>query len=74
MPMWNSVFYSYKRRNRSANLAIRLQKCIEWQPPDLSEQKAEQNNRTLYNWLEKVQYKMSHMEIQSSQAATFYLT
>lgn len=72
--MWNSVFYSYKRRNKSGNLAIRLQKCIEWQPPDLDDHDAEQSNRRLINWLEKVQYKMSHIEIQSSQAAPFYLT
>jgi len=74
LPMWNSVFYSYKRRNKSGNLAIRLQKCIEWQPPDLNEHDVEQNNKRLMNWLEKVQYKMSHIEIQSSQAAPFYLT
>lgn len=72
--MWNSVFYSYKRRNKSGTLAIRLQKCIEWQPPDLSEPEVEQDNIRLANWLEKVQYKMSHIEIQSSQAAPFYLT
>jgi hypothetical protein len=74
LPMWNSVFYSYKRRNKSSNLAIRLQKCIEWQPPDLNEPDIEQNRRRFINWLEKVQYKMSHIEIQSSQAAPFYLS
>lgn len=74
LPMWNSVFYSYKRRNKSGNLAIRLQKCTEWQPPDLNEQDFDQNNKRFNNWLEKVQYKMSHIEIQSSQAAPFYFT
>ena len=74
LPMWNSIFYSYKRRNKSGNLAIRLQKCIEWQPPDLSEPDVEKNRRRFLNWLEKVQYKMSHIEIQSSQAAPFYLS
>lgn len=76
LPMWNSVFYSYKRRNKSGNLAIRLQKCTEWQPPDLNSEQdlLEQSGKRLMNWLEKVQYKMSHIEIQSSQAAPFYLT
>lgn len=74
LPMWNSVFYSYKKRNKSRNLAIRLQKCIDWQPPNIDEQDTGVNNKHFLNWLEKVQYKMSHIEIQSSQAAPFYLT
>ncbi|KAG9510802.1 Protein unc-79-like protein [Fragariocoptes setiger] len=72
MAMWMSVFYSYKGQYKTGNLAMRLQKCIEWQPPPASRQDSIRSGNKLLSWLEKVQYKMSHIEIQSSQAAPFY--
>lgn len=72
--MWIPVFRSYKGQ-LSSHLEMRLQTCINWQPPpqikrDFSSKICHSN--PMLRWLQKIQFKMGQNEIQSSTATQFY--
>ncbi|KAI1290791.1 Protein unc-79 -like protein [Halotydeus destructor] len=75
LPMWTAVFKSYQGQ-LSSHLQVRLQACVNWQPPpqvkEYQSQPSLNPKAPLLRWLQKVQFKMSQIETQSSQATQFY--
>ncbi|RWS14223.1 protein unc-79-like protein [Dinothrombium tinctorium] len=74
LPMWTPVFHSYEGQ-LSSHLEVRLQACINWQPP--SQIKENTTNisfasNPMLRWLQKIQFKMGQIEMQSSAATQLY--
>nr|AYV89233.1 unc-79-like protein [Tetranychus evansi] len=74
LPMWVPVFRSYEGQ-LSGHLKVRLQTCINWQPPPQMRQDSITNKSypsPMLRWLQKLQFKMGQIENQSSTAIQFY--
>uniref|UniRef100_T1KYI8 Uncharacterized protein n=1 Tax=Tetranychus urticae TaxID=32264 RepID=T1KYI8_TETUR len=74
LPMWVPVFRSYEGQ-LSGHLKVRLQTCINWQPPPQMRQDSVTNKSypsPMLRWLQKLQFKMGQIENQSSTAIQFY--
>lgn len=74
LPMWVPVFRSYEGQ-LSGHLQVRLQTCINWQPPPQMRQDSVNNKSypsPMLRWLQKLQFKMGQIENQSSTAIQFY--
>lgn len=71
MPMWVPVFNSY-RGQLFGHLRVRLDACINWEPPSQTKQDTAQSLAYLLRWTQKMQFKMTQIELQSSAATQFY--
>lgn len=67
LPMWTPVLYSYQGQ-LPGHLQVRLQNCLNWKPPVQGQDIA----MTLLKWLQRLQFKMGQIELQSSAATQFY--
>lgn len=68
LPMWSPVLSS--NTPLSSTLHVRLQNVRDI-PPNLNEADVTQSE-ALLKWLERVQFKMGQIELQSSTATQFY--
>ena len=75
MPMWTPVFNSYSGQ-LPGHLRLRLQTCVDWQPPhqmsDFSEAPGINTSNPMLKYLQKVQFKTAQIEMQSSAVTQFY--
>ncbi|CAG2106015.1 unnamed protein product [Medioppia subpectinata] len=71
LPLWTPVFNSYKGQ-LSGNTQVRLQSVINWRTPPQTKDDAAMTSSTLIRWLQRMQTKMSQIEMQSSAAIQFY--
>ncbi|XP_067119858.1 protein unc-79 homolog isoform X2 [Centruroides vittatus] len=67
LPMWTPVLYSYQGQ-LPGHLQVRLHNCLNWKPPVQGQDLA----MTLLKWLQRLQFKMGQIELQSSAATQFY--
>ncbi|CAG2159590.1 unnamed protein product [Oppiella nova] len=56
----------------SGNTQVRLQSVINWRCPPQTRDDAAMTSSTLIRWLQRMQTKMSQIEMQSSAAIQFY--
>ncbi|XP_035227755.1 protein unc-79 homolog isoform X3 [Stegodyphus dumicola] len=71
LPMWTPVLYSFQG-HLSNNLHMRLQACVSCRPPTRSREETAAVSTTFLRWLQRLQFKMSQIELQSSTATQFY--
>ncbi|RWS30132.1 protein unc-79-like protein [Leptotrombidium deliense] len=75
LPMWTPVFHSYDGQ-LSSHLMVRLQACVNWQPPSQIKESASFSSsfrsNPMLRWLQKLQFKMGQIEMQSSAATQLY--
>ncbi|CAH2007931.1 unnamed protein product [Acanthoscelides obtectus] len=77
LPLWTSVLSS-NQLQLPGHLQVRLQNCRDFPPSSLQEtifdKKRNQHmkNPTMYKWLQRLQFKMAQIELQSSTATQFY--
>lgn len=75
LPLWVPVFKSQEGQLSSA-LKVRLQTCISWQPPRQLKDSAIcpgiNDSTPMLRWLQKIQFKMTQVELQSSEATQFF--
>nr|XP_042898256.1 protein unc-79 homolog isoform X2 [Parasteatoda tepidariorum] len=71
LPMWTPVLYSFQG-HLSGNLQMRLQACVSCCPPSRSPEEAASISTTFLKWLQRLQFKMGQIEMQSSTATQFY--
>ncbi|XP_037086283.1 protein unc-79 homolog [Pollicipes pollicipes] len=65
LPVWTQVFYAYNQQ-LPGHLSVRLQNCQSQPPAGHSCQ------QLLLSWIQRLQFKMGQIELQSSAAAQFY--
>ncbi|XP_054711004.1 protein unc-79 homolog [Uloborus diversus] len=70
LPMWTPVMYSFQG-HLSGNLGLRLQGCVSCPPPTRSKEEVAGSSPFL-RWLQRLQFKMGQIELQSSNATQFY--
>ncbi|XP_063244249.1 protein unc-79 homolog [Bacillus rossius redtenbacheri] len=72
MPVWNPVFFAHNAQ-LPRHLQIRLQTCLDFAPvaPATSHQQHGTANTVLMRWLQRLQFKMAQMEMQSSSPTQF---
>ncbi|GFT07465.1 protein unc-79 homolog [Nephila pilipes] len=71
LPMWTPVLYSFQG-HLSGNLHLRLQACVSCCPPTRSKEETAAISTTFLRWLQRLQFKMGQIELQSSTATQFY--
>ncbi|KAK8775211.1 hypothetical protein V5799_031444 [Amblyomma americanum] len=71
LPMWTPVLYSYQGQLPS-QLKVRLQACLDWLPPVQTREEATFVSSNFLKWLQRIQFKMGQIELQSSAATQFY--
>lgn len=71
LPMWTPVLYSYQGQLPS-QLKVRLQACLDWLPPLQTREEATFVSSNFLKWLQRIQFKMGQIELQSSAATQFY--
>ncbi|KAF8766719.1 Protein unc-79 like protein [Argiope bruennichi] len=71
LPMWTPVLYSFQG-HLSGNLHLRLQACVSCCPPTRSREETAAISTTFLRWLQRLQFKMGQIELQSSTATQFY--
>ncbi|XP_076339617.1 UNC-79 domain-containing protein isoform X3 [Tachypleus tridentatus] len=71
LPMWTPVLYTYKGQ-LPGHLKVRLQACLNWQPSTHTHEEAAAITSTFLKWLQRLQFKMGQIELQSSAATQFY--
>lgn len=75
LPLWSPVFSTYEGQ-LPGPLRVRLQTCINWQPPPQLQQPGlcpgVSDFSPILRWLQKIQFKMTQVELQSSEAIQFY--
>ncbi|GFV14034.1 protein unc-79 homolog [Trichonephila clavipes] len=71
LPMWAPVLYSFQG-HLSGNLHLRLQACVSCCPPTRSKEETAAISTTFLRWLQRLQFKMGQIELQSSTATQFY--
>lgn len=75
LPLWTPVFNCHEGQLSSA-LRVRLQTCISWQPPPQLKEPSicpgTNDSTPMLRWLQKIQFKMTQVELQSSEATQFY--
>ncbi|XP_070377842.1 protein unc-79 homolog isoform X1 [Dermacentor albipictus] len=71
LPMWTPVLYSYQGQLPS-QLKVRLQACLDWLPPIQTREEATFVSSNFLKWLQRIQFKMGQIELQSSAATQFY--
>lgn len=70
-PMWKPVLNSY-RSQLASHLLVRLQACENRPPPTPTRGDASLLSGPLLKWLQRLQFKMGQIELQSSAAIQFY--
>ena len=75
LPLWTPVFTAQEGQLPSA-MRVRLQSCVNWQPPPQLQQPnlcpGVCDSSPILRWLQKIQFKMTQVELQSSEAIQFY--
>lgn len=71
LPMWTPALYSYQGQIPN-QLKVRLQACLDWVPPLQTREEATFVSTTFLKWLQRLQFKMGQIELQSSTATQFY--
>lgn len=71
LPMWTPALYSYHGQIPN-QLKVRLQACLDWVPPLQTREEAAFVSTTFLKWLQRLQFKMGQIELQSSTATQFY--
>ncbi|OQR74278.1 protein unc-79-like [Tropilaelaps mercedesae] len=71
LPMWTPALYSYQGQIPN-QLKVRLQACLDWVPPLQTREEAAFVSTTFLKWLQRLQFKMGQIELQSSTATQFY--
>ncbi|CAN8031368.1 unnamed protein product, partial [Ixodes persulcatus] len=71
LPMWTPVLYSYQGQ-LPGQLKVRLQACLDWLPPLQTREEATFVSSNFLKWLQRIQFKMGQIELQSSAATQFY--
>lgn len=68
LPLWSPVLSSHSQL--SGTLHVRLQNCRDF-APSIEEQEMH-TSEALLKWLQRLQFKMGQIELQSSTATQFY--
>lgn len=55
-----------------SQLKVRLQACVDWLPPLQTREEAAFISSNFLKWLQRLQFKMGQIELQSSAATQFY--
>ncbi|XP_068085270.1 protein unc-79 homolog [Anabrus simplex] len=74
LPLWSPVFFAYHIQ-LPGHLQVRLQGCRNFPPstpPANPPQQQHVCNTVLLRWLQRLQFKMGQIELQSSAATQFY--
>lgn len=71
IPLWLPLFNSYQGQ-LSGNIRVRLQNIVSWPCPPQTRDDAMMISTILIRWLQRIQAKMSQIEMQSSTAIQFY--
>uniref|UniRef100_T1JB25 Protein unc-79 homolog n=1 Tax=Strigamia maritima TaxID=126957 RepID=T1JB25_STRMM len=70
-PVWAPVIYAYQGQ-LPGHLQVRLQVCEDRMPPVQSKDEMVSTTNTLLKWLQRLQFKIGQIELQSSAATQFY--
>ena len=54
------------------HMQVRLQMCQNWEQREIKEDTASLDTDVLLQWLQRLQFKLGQIEVQSSQATQFY--
>ena len=58
----------------SSTSMVRLLNCENAAPPSVRKEDTKQNNNVIARWLNRLQFKISQVEIQTSNVSTTFLT
>ncbi|XP_075261500.1 protein unc-79 homolog isoform X3 [Convolutriloba macropyga] len=73
LPMWKTLFM-YSNEKMSSTTQLRLQNCENAAPPSVKKEDTKQNNNVIARWLNRLQFKISQVELQTSNVSTTFLT
>ncbi|ELU08396.1 hypothetical protein CAPTEDRAFT_227700 [Capitella teleta] len=70
-PMWAPILFSYHNQ-LPGHMQVRLQMCQNWEPRDVVTDASQLDSDNLRQWLQRLQFKLGQIEVQSSAVTQFY--